>query len=357
MRGATDREGAIGHRAWDALAGDAPHLAALRAMSIDLSMAAAVEGAEVVHSHTWYAQLAGHLAKLTYGVPHVATVHSLEPLRPWKAEQLGGGYALSSWCEKVSLESADARDRGLEGLARGHPRLLSGDRSRPRPGDLQRDRRRGVHARPRHRRAGEVRRRPGPAVGRVRRAHHAPEGRAVPGRRRAAVRRRRPARAVRGRAGHAGDRRRGRAEGGDSAARARQRDLARPDAAQARGDPAAQPRDGVRLPVDLRAAGHRQPRGDGLRGSGGGDRHRRDRRGRGRRRDRPAGAVRAGGGRHRPARSGGLRRTGSPSASTRWWPIPTRARAMGRAGRERAVREFDWSAIARETSELYRSLA
>ena len=102
-----DREGARGHQAWDALAGDAPHLAALRAMSIDLSMAAAVDGADVVHSHTWYAQLAGHLAKLTYGVPHVATVHSLEPLRPWKAEQLGGGYALSSWCEKVALEGAD----------------------------------------------------------------------------------------------------------------------------------------------------------------------------------------------------------------------------------------------------------
>jgi starch synthase len=102
-----DREGAVGHRAWDALTGDAPHLAALRAMSIDLSMTARVEGAEIVHSHTWYAQLAGHLAKLTYGVPHVATVHSLEPLRPWKAEQLGGGYALSSWCEKVALEGAD----------------------------------------------------------------------------------------------------------------------------------------------------------------------------------------------------------------------------------------------------------
>jgi starch synthase len=102
-----DRDGAVGHRAWEALSGDAPHLAALRAMSIDLSMAAAVEGAEVVHSHTWYAQLAGHLAKLVYGAPHVATVHSLEPLRPWKAEQLGGGYALSSWCEKVALEAAD----------------------------------------------------------------------------------------------------------------------------------------------------------------------------------------------------------------------------------------------------------
>jgi alpha-maltose-1-phosphate synthase len=102
-----DREGVVGHNAWDALAGDAPHLAALRAMSIDLSMTAAVEGAELAHSHTWYAQLAGHLAKLTYDIPHVTTVHSLEPLRPWKAEQLGGGYALSSWCEKVALEGAD----------------------------------------------------------------------------------------------------------------------------------------------------------------------------------------------------------------------------------------------------------
>jgi alpha-maltose-1-phosphate synthase len=71
-------------------------------------MAAGVEGAEVVHSHTWYANFAGHLAKLVYGIPHVATVHSLEPLRPWKAEQLGGGYALSSFCERISLESADA---------------------------------------------------------------------------------------------------------------------------------------------------------------------------------------------------------------------------------------------------------
>jgi starch synthase len=77
-------------------------------MSVDLSMAAGVADAALVHSHTWYAQLGGHLAKLMYGIPHVATVHSLEPLRPWKAEQLGGGYALSSWCEKVALEGADA---------------------------------------------------------------------------------------------------------------------------------------------------------------------------------------------------------------------------------------------------------
>jgi alpha-maltose-1-phosphate synthase len=101
-------DGAVVHRAWEELSGDAPHMAALRAMSIDLSMAAGVDGADVVHTHTWYAQLAGHLARLMYGTPHVATVHSLEPLRPWKAEQLAGGYALSSWCEKVALEGADA---------------------------------------------------------------------------------------------------------------------------------------------------------------------------------------------------------------------------------------------------------
>lgn len=96
------------HRAWDALAGASPHLAALQAMSIDLVMAAGIADAEVAHSHTWYAQFGGHLGKLTYGIPHVATVHSLEPLRPWKAEQLGGGYALSSFCERTALEGADA---------------------------------------------------------------------------------------------------------------------------------------------------------------------------------------------------------------------------------------------------------
>jgi starch synthase len=83
-------------------------MAALRTLSIDLSMAAAVEGAEIVHTHTWYANLGGHLSKLIYGIPHVATSHSLEPFRPWKAEQLGGGYAISSWVEKTSLEAADA---------------------------------------------------------------------------------------------------------------------------------------------------------------------------------------------------------------------------------------------------------
>jgi starch synthase len=100
-----DRPGAVAHRPWDHLAGANP---ALQVMSADLSMAAAAGSADVVHSHTWYANLAGHLAALLYGVPHLVTVHSLEPLRPWKAEQLGGGYALSSWCERVAVESAAA---------------------------------------------------------------------------------------------------------------------------------------------------------------------------------------------------------------------------------------------------------
>ena len=98
-----DRPGAVAHRPWDALSDSV-----LRVFSEDLSMAEAAGDAAVVHSHTWYANLAGHLASLRYGIPHVVTVHSLEPLRPWKAEQLGGGYALSSWAERVAVESAAA---------------------------------------------------------------------------------------------------------------------------------------------------------------------------------------------------------------------------------------------------------
>ena len=81
---------------------------ALRTMGVDLEMAAGCAGTDLVHSHTWYANLAGHTAKLLHGVPHVVTTHSLEPLRPWKAEQLGGGYRLSSWCERTAIEAADA---------------------------------------------------------------------------------------------------------------------------------------------------------------------------------------------------------------------------------------------------------
>jgi starch synthase len=117
-RAGADGPPVVDHAAWAALDGDAPPLAALRAMSIDLTMAAATGDADVVHSHTWYANLGGHLAGLVHGIPHVATVHSLEPLRPWKAEQLGGGYAVSSWCERVSLEAADAVIAVSEGMRR-----------------------------------------------------------------------------------------------------------------------------------------------------------------------------------------------------------------------------------------------
>jgi starch synthase len=98
----------IAYQPWDELAGAAPHVAALRTVSIDLLIAAKVEGSDLLHSHTWYANLGGHLGGLVHGVPHVATVHSLEPLRPWKAEQLGGGYAISCFCERTGLEGANA---------------------------------------------------------------------------------------------------------------------------------------------------------------------------------------------------------------------------------------------------------
>ena len=81
---------------------------ALRTLGVDLAMADACAGTDLVHSHTWYANLAGHLAGLLHGVPHVVSAHSLEPLRPWKAEQLGGGYAVSSWVERTAYEAASA---------------------------------------------------------------------------------------------------------------------------------------------------------------------------------------------------------------------------------------------------------
>ena len=91
---------------------DLPQLAganaAVSTLGVDLAMAGDCVGSDLVHSHTWYANLGGHLASLLAGVPHVVTAHSLEPLRPWKAEQLGGGYAVSSWAERTAYEAAAA---------------------------------------------------------------------------------------------------------------------------------------------------------------------------------------------------------------------------------------------------------
>jgi starch synthase len=103
--GARDERGVEGY---DVPAGLAERNAALRTLGVDLLMAGDVAGADVVHSHTWYTNLGGHVAGLLHAIPHVVTAHSLEPLRPWKAEQLGGGYALSSWAEQTAYEGAAA---------------------------------------------------------------------------------------------------------------------------------------------------------------------------------------------------------------------------------------------------------
>ncbi len=99
-----------------------PRLAAANAtlgiLSTDLSIVAATGACDVVHSHTWYANMAGHLSGLLHGIPHVLSTHSLEPHRPWKAEQLGGGYAVSSWAEKTAVLGADAVIAVSEGMAR-----------------------------------------------------------------------------------------------------------------------------------------------------------------------------------------------------------------------------------------------
>ncbi len=82
--------------------------AALQTLGADLGMADAVAGCDVAHSHTWYANLGGHLSGLLHDIPHVITAHSLEPRRPWKREQLGGGYAISSWVEDTAYHNAEA---------------------------------------------------------------------------------------------------------------------------------------------------------------------------------------------------------------------------------------------------------
>jgi len=107
------RTTAVAHSPWSLLS---ESNSALQTLSTDLSMAAALDGCQLAHSHTWYANLAGHLGGLLHGIPHVVTTHSLEPQRPWKAEQLGGGYALSSWAEKVSIEGAAAVIAVSEGM-------------------------------------------------------------------------------------------------------------------------------------------------------------------------------------------------------------------------------------------------
>ena len=98
-------DGAIGYETPQEFASANP---ALQALATDMLIAHHLGDVDVVHSHTWYANMAGHTASLLYGKPHIISAHSLEPLRPWKAEQLGGGYAISSWAERTAYEAASA---------------------------------------------------------------------------------------------------------------------------------------------------------------------------------------------------------------------------------------------------------
>ena len=98
-------DGAIGYSTPASFADANP---AVQAIATDLDIANNLQNVDVIHSHTWYANMAGHFGSLLHGIPHVITAHSLEPLRPWKADQLGGGYQISSWAEKSAYESADA---------------------------------------------------------------------------------------------------------------------------------------------------------------------------------------------------------------------------------------------------------
>jgi starch synthase len=101
------REGMPGVTGYSEPAELAAANASLRTLGVDLQFAQDCEGADLVHSHTWYAVMGGHLASLLHDIPHLISAHSLEPLRPWKREQLGGGYAVSSWAEKTAYEAAD----------------------------------------------------------------------------------------------------------------------------------------------------------------------------------------------------------------------------------------------------------
>ena len=239
--------------------------AAIRTLGVDLEMVGGCEGTDVVHSHTWYANMAGHLAKLLHGAPHVVTAHSLEPMRPWKAEQLGGGYAVSSWAEKTAYEGADA--------VIGVSAAMRDDILRSYP-DIDPARTHVVHngidtedwqpvANPdRVRELGLDPDRPSVIfVGRITRQKGLP----LFLRAAAAAPARRAADPVRRRARHQGDRGGGPGPGGRAGRRARRRGVDRGDAAAGRRGRAAHRGDGVRLPLDLRAAGHRQPRGDVVR--------------------------------------------------------------------------------------------
>ena len=215
---------------------------ALATLGVDLQMAEDVAGADLVHSHTWYANGAGPLAKLLHGIPHVVTAHSLEPLRPWKAEQLGGGYRVSQLDRAHRVRSRRRGHRGERGDAARHPAQLP---------DVDPERVHVVHNGIDLERWCPIddpdivrgaRRRPRPPHHRLRRPHHPAEGPAVPAARGARAAPGRAARALRRRARHRGDPRRGAGRRRTPCSTERDgRGLARPPAAASTSSPRCSP--------------------------------------------------------------------------------------------------------------------
>ena len=274
-------------------------------------MAAATAGADVVHTHTWYANLGGHLAKVLHGIPHVMTTHSLEPRRPWKAEQLGAGYGLSSWAEKTAIEAADAVIAVSAGMRADIletypavdparvvviPNGIDPDEYQPDPGtDLLT--RLGIDPdRPSVVFVGRMTRQKGIDHALEAAVHIDPAAQVI---------------LCRGGARHARDRRRAAGPGGRHRRHPGQRGVGGGDGPPHHAGADPQPRVGVPVPVGLRAVRDHQPGGHGLRGAGGGQRGRRHPRGGGRRGD---GLPRADRGR----RARGCRST--PPASPATWP-------------------------------------
>ncbi len=249
--------------------------AAIRTLGVDLEMVGGCEGTDVVHSHTWYANMAGHLAKLLHGAPHVVTAHSLEPMRPWKAEQLGGGYAVSSWAEKTAYEGADAvigvSAAMRDDILRSYPDIDPA-RTHVVHNGIDTEDWQPVENPDRVRELGLDPDRPSVIfVGRITRQ------KGLPLFLRAAAQLPPDVQLIlcAGRSRHQGDRGRGPRTGGRAGHRARRRGVDRGDAAARRRGRTAHRGHRVRLPVDLRAARHRQPRGDVVRDGCGRDRDRR----------------------------------------------------------------------------------
>ena len=328
---------------------------ALDAFQRSLAMAKDTLDADVVHCHTWYTHMGGFLAKQLWDVPLVLTTHSLEPLRPWKVEQLGNAYGLSAWIERTAIESADAviavsqetRNDVLRHFAVAPERVhvihngIDLEQYRPDPG-VDALVRHGVDPdRPYVLFVGRITRQKGiihlvnaiPAIDPSLQvvlcagAPDTPEIGEEMAERVAEVER-----------------------------RPRRRDLDPRDGPAAGGDPALLARGRLLLPVGLRAVRDHQPRGDGLR-----DRRRRlggrrDPRGRRPGRDRPPGRPRDPPGDLRPGRPGALLRR--PRRGDQPGRARSRRSASGsaRAGRRRVEEHFSWAAIARQTMDLYRSL-